>query len=73
MSGETHRRSNFNLAWSIIIGWGGLFGILNSYYRLKGLTDNGLKWRRPDKKLRKYDFTSEYEKGTIWRYLRIRD
>jgi hypothetical protein len=36
------------------------------YKRLTGYADNGLRWRNPEDKLRKYDSTSEFEKKTIW-------
>ena len=46
----------------------------NSGYRLQGQVDNGLRWKRPEIKLNKYDFTKEYEKKYFWlRALRIRD
>jgi len=40
------------------------------YRRLTGYWDNGLRWRRPADKLRKYDNTSEFEKASIWGRLR---
>ena len=42
-----------------------------SYYRLTGLMDNGLRWRRSDG-LKKYDFTSEMEKKSIFKHFRER-
>jgi len=36
------------------------------YRRLTGYWDNGLRWRKPEDKLRKYDNTSQFEKATIW-------
>ena len=33
-----------------------------SYKRLTGFWDNGLRWKHPSEKYRKFDFTSEYEK-----------
>jgi len=42
--------------------WGAIMGMWNSQYRLKGLVENGLRWKRKDEKLKKYDFTSEFEK-----------
>ena len=41
------------------------------YRRLTGFADNGLRWRKPDDKLKKYDNTSEFEKATIWKTLKI--
>eukprot|EP01015_Nassula_variabilis_P026511 TRINITY_DN530_c0_g1_i9.p3 TRINITY_DN530_c0_g1~~TRINITY_DN530_c0_g1_i9.p3 ORF type:complete len:155 (+),score=17.60 TRINITY_DN530_c0_g1_i9:92-556(+) len=56
---------------------GVLFGSItaanNSFFRLTGHIENGLKWRRRGKQLNKYDLTSEYEKGTFWHSLRLRD
>lgn len=37
-----------------------------SYRRLTGYCDNGLRWRVPEDKMRKYDNTSEFEKATVW-------
>lgn len=34
--------------------------------RLTGYADNGLRWRNPDDKMKKYDSTSEFEKATLW-------
>ena len=36
------------------------------YRRLTGFWDNGLRWSRPEDKLRKYDNTSLFEKTSIW-------
>jgi hypothetical protein len=36
------------------------------YRRLTGFWDNGLRWSKPEDKLRKYDNTSEFEKSSIW-------
>ena len=36
------------------------------YQRLTGFYDNGLRWRRPEDKLRKFDLTSDFEKATFW-------
>ena len=43
-----------------------------SYYRLAGLMDNGLRWKRPDRNMRKYDFTKDFEEGTIFKHFRER-
>jgi len=37
-----------------------------SYRRLTGFWDNGLRWNKPEDKLRKYDNTSLFEKNSIW-------
>jgi hypothetical protein len=42
------------------------FVIQSSQRRLTGYADNGLRWKRPEDKLRKYDTTSEFERATIW-------
>lgn len=42
-----------------------------SYYRLVGFMDNGLRWRRSDG-LNKYDFTSDMESKSIFKYFRER-
>jgi hypothetical protein len=55
------------------IYWGVMMAFLNSNFRLQGFVDNGLVWKRRNTRLRKYDFTSDYEKTSLWRYLRIRD
>ena len=38
------------------------------YRRLTGFWDNGLRWSKPEDKMRggKYDNTSQFEKATIW-------
>ncbi len=36
------------------------------YRRLTGFWDNGLRWNKPEDKLRKYDNTSVFEKSSIW-------
>lgn len=36
------------------------------YRRLTGYADNGLRWRNPEDKLKKFDSTSEFEKATVW-------
>jgi hypothetical protein len=43
------------------------------YRRLTGYADNGLRWRNPEDKLRKYDSTSQFEKLTVWGRLSRRD
>jgi hypothetical protein len=44
-----------------------------SYYRLIGLMDNGLRWKKKDRNLNKYDFTRDFEKHTIFKHLRERN
>ena len=36
------------------------------YRRLTGYWDNGMRWRNPEDKLKKYDCTSHFEKATGW-------
>ena len=40
------------------------------YRRLTGFWDNGLRWSKPEDKLRKYDNTSQFEKATVWGSIR---
>mmetsp|Transcript_11722 Transcript_11722/g.13514 ORF Transcript_11722/g.13514 Transcript_11722/m.13514 type:complete len:151 (+) Transcript_11722:42-494(+) len=71
---EYQRRKLFNAFWWIMISSGFITALANSGYRLQGHVDNGLRWKRPEIKLNKYDFTKEYEKKYFWlRALRIRD
>lgn len=49
---------------------GAAFAIYNSASRLTGLVYNGLKWRYNLHPIKKYDLTSEHEKGTVWQYFR---
>jgi hypothetical protein len=48
----------------------GVLMISIPYRRLTGFWDNGLRWRKPEDKLRKYDNTSEFEKATIWQRIK---
>ena len=41
------------------------------YRRLTGFADNGLRWSKPEDRLRKYDMTSHFENATGWRRWRI--
>lgn len=36
------------------------------YRRLTGFWDNGMRWAKPEDKLRKYDCTSHFEQATGW-------
>lgn len=42
-----------------------------AYRRLTGFWDNGLRWKKPEDKLHKYDNTSHYEKATVWKWLNV--
>ena len=41
------------------------------FRRLTGFWDNGLRWRKPEDRLRKFDSTSHFEKATGWDRFRI--
>jgi hypothetical protein len=43
-----------------------------SHNRLVGMMDNGLRWKRKDRSLNKYDFTKDFEKHTIFKHFRER-
>merc|ERR1712146_559376 len=40
------------------------------YRRLTGFADNGLRWSKPEDKLKKFDMTSHFEKSTGWKRFR---
>ncbi len=61
------------MVWTGVMAGGFIFGLNNSFYRLQGLTENGLVWKRKERKLNKYDFTSEFEDKTIWKHFRLRE
>ena len=42
-----------------------------AYRRLTGFWDNGLRWRKPEDKLNKFDCTSHFEKATGWHRFKI--
>jgi hypothetical protein len=64
------RRFTFNSSLGYGIGFGICMALYNSTARLSGMTENGLRWKYKLTPIKKYDFTSDYEKGTIWKYLR---
>ena len=41
------------------------------YRRLTGYWENGLRWRKPEDKLHKFDSTSHFERSTGWSRFRI--
>ena len=43
------------------------------YRRLTGFWENGLRWRKPEDKLNKFDSTSHFEKATGWDRFRIKN
>ncbi|KAL4478928.1 hypothetical protein ABPG72_019365 [Tetrahymena utriculariae] len=72
-SSLNYRRGLFSSVYGGIIFWGLVLGFNNSYYRLNGFVDNGLVWKKKERKLNKYDFTSEFEDNSFFKKLRIRD
>ena len=42
-----------------------------SYRRLTGFWENGLRWRKPEDRLHKYDSTSHFERATGWSRFRV--
>jgi len=73
MASEFQRRSIFNLTWTMSMTFGGYFALANSFYRLRGFIENGLRWKRRDRKLNKYDFSKDFESKTIFKHFRLRD
>jgi hypothetical protein len=69
-----YRNSIRRWGFSFMTRFGFVFGTSMAFYnstaRLHGLTNNGLKWRYDLRPIKKYDFSSEHEKGTIWQYFR---
>lgn len=49
------------------------FMVTVPYRRLTGFWDNGLRWKRPEDRLRKYDNVSEFERATIWQRIKPSD
>ena len=41
------------------------------FRRLTGYWENGLRWRKPEDRLKKYDSTSHFERSTGWSRFRI--
>ncbi len=41
-----------------------------SFRRITGYWDNGLRWRKPEDKLKKFDSVSHFEAATVWGRLR---
>ena len=41
------------------------------YRRLTGFWDNGLRWKKPEDKLHKFDTTSHLERSTGWSRFRV--
>jgi hypothetical protein len=53
----------------VALVFGAFSMFIMSYRRLTGFYDNGLRWKKPEDKMRKYDNTSHFENGTIWRFI----
>lgn len=52
----------------------GLYSAMNcSYYRLIGMMDNGLRWKKRDLVYCKYDMTRDFEARTIFKHFRERN
>ena len=41
------------------------------YRRLTGYWDNGLRWKKPEDRLKKFDCTSHFEQATGWSRFKI--
>ena len=54
---------------SLVLGISLLISV--PYRRLTGFHDNGLRWKKPENKLNKFDHTSHFEANTIWHRARI--
>jgi hypothetical protein len=54
------------LSHAALVTGGTVFLGMIPYQRLTGFYDNGLRWKKPENKLRKFDNTSEFEKATFW-------
>jgi hypothetical protein len=61
---------NIMMLWFSSLGF--FVSTLCSFYRLTGLMDNGLRWKHKEMLDTKYDFTSDFEKNTIFKHFRIR-
>lgn len=69
---EQVRRKLFTAMYSYFLFSGAFMAMNNSAYRLGGLVDNGLVWKRKSQSMEKYDVTSEFEEKSIWKFLRVR-
>ena len=48
-----------------------IFTFVVPYRRLTGFWDNGLRWRKPEDRLNKWDATSHFERSTGWSRFRV--
>lgn len=55
------RRKTFSLVRKYYFCFSIFAALLNSYSRLIGMNDNGLKWRRKNEMEGKFDFTKDFE------------
>lgn len=78
LSSSVLTRSIMNLRAKLVIHhWNmhlaNIVSLLGVYYlselRMKGYSDNGLRWKNNDIDFKLYDFTSEYEKNSFWKNL----
>ncbi|OMJ91511.1 hypothetical protein SteCoe_5881 [Stentor coeruleus] len=53
------RRRAFGGTIITLMIFGFYLGVKGSFYKLIGFEDNGLRWRFPDQRVKKYDFTSD--------------
>lgn len=65
------QKKYFRVNMCYIMSFAAMMGCMNSYLRLCGLVENGLRWPYPDEKLRKYIFTEKAENETIWGWIRL--
>ena len=47
------------------------FMVMLPFRRLTGFWDNGLRWKKPEDKLKKFDCTSHFEAATGWSRFKI--
>lgn len=62
--------SNYLLSLYAITGM--VLAMNCSFYRLAGLMDNGLRWKRQGHISNKYDLTKHYERNSIFKHFRER-
>jgi hypothetical protein len=65
----------FSLTRTYMVFWSGIaiFAAMTcSFFRLRGILDNGLRWKHKEMIDTKYDFTSDFERNTIFKYFRNR-
>ena len=53
------RRRCFTVTSGVIIFMAFYIGLKGSFYKLIGFEDNGLKWKRSEQRVKKYDFTHD--------------